>query len=66
MQFIVTGINAQNNDSIYDGLTKFYYSNGEVSSEGMMVDGLPNLMTGVYIVIELMFSLLFLLWPPIE
>ena len=32
----------------------------------MIVDGLPNLMTGVYVILELMLSLLFLLWPPTE
>ena len=38
----MTGINAQKNDSIYNGLTKFYYSNNQVSSEGNMIDGKPN------------------------
>ena len=32
----------------------------------MIVDGLPTLMTWGYFALELMFSLLFLLWPPTE
>ena len=39
---MVTVIYSQNSDSLYNGYTQFKYLNGQISSEGEMINGKPN------------------------